>query len=168
MHVPAHVVPHAPQCWVEVWRSAQTPLHNVNPAGQEGAHCPPSHTAHPPLGTAQRVHEAPQALASVFVSTHLSPHFVNPGRHSKSQTAAEHVALPWRGTGHFLEQPPQCWGEESRFTQAPLQLVDGGAQEGAQPALVQTSPAAQALPQAPQFAGVRSEVSQPACAVQSA
>ncbi len=62
------------------------------------------------------------------------------------------AAWAFAGAGHAVVQVPQCVGSVWRLKQLPVQKVVGEAQTLLHAPFEQTCPAAQALPQAPQFA----------------
>lgn len=106
---PLHVTPHPPQLLSSVWKSWQTPPHEVWPAmGQR--HAPVEHVVSP----RQTFPQVPQLALSVCRLTHALPQRV-------VGDAQEHtLALQLKGAVHARSQRPQWLTLVRRSTQPTL------------------------------------------------
>jgi hypothetical protein len=146
-----HVVPHAPQLALLVWRSTQVmPIpppppagHAVSPVGQPAVQAPLTHVS----AMGQRRPHAPQLAGSVPVSVHWPPQVVSPAPHTHFPLV-QLAPVP-----HAVPQVPQSKGSLVRSTHAPMQLVSPLPQLVVQTPEEHTWPVAQTIPHPPQLAG---------------
>jgi hypothetical protein len=163
VHVPfthaeptSHATPQDPQFAAFVLRSMQAvtiiipraTMHAVRPpAAQPAVHTPLWQVVPRP----QPLPHRPQFASSLLVFVQVVPHWVSPAPHSQTPE----TQLP--PMAHCVLQPLQLRLSLVRSTQAPLQFVSvwpaSVPHVVTHEPLLQTCPAAQAMPHPPQFAG---------------
>ena len=85
--------------------------------------------------------------------THVDPQAEKSAPQVTAQPLAPHSGCPFAGVGQATPQSPQFFVSELTSTHEPLQFLSVPAQLDAQSPAEQTSSAAQACPQDPQFPG---------------
>jgi hypothetical protein len=159
---PASPTPHpavAPQYWLLLVGSMQSPWHATSPGGHEIEHTPPAHVcpaAHclpaEPLPPAPHAPVAPQNWLSVAGSMHLLPHSTCPGWHETWHWPPLQTC-PWPQTVPHLPQLVLSVCVLVQNAPASVVHVVSWPQENAHVPPAQTCPVAHCLPQSPQLAG---------------